>query len=160
MRNYMKLFILSWIVVLVGCGSVPPKPENFAFVFRYGVSPPREMLDTYRWEYTRGITEGRDTVVSFRLTGDQMDSIYYKMMEINVFGYPEEFVAQNAVVLMPHRSYLFKIRSGNMEKRIRWDGGSGGDKAKKLTELIRLIEGMIKSNKQYSLLPPSQFLYF
>ncbi len=161
-NSFKRNYFLFLMMVLVGCHHNSKQPSNFAFVFKYGFFPPRNVLNTYSGQFTRDMAFDRDTIVSFHLEENQMDSIYQKMVDIDVFNYPDEYIPDKGNGVSPSHSYYFKITAGDKEKQLWWREGlySNNPKSKQLYELIHLIERMITGNKQYPELPQSQHMHW
>lgn len=157
--TYLLLLIMISCFTLMGCSKeqqTPPK--NFAFEFRYGVYAKNE-LSTFENKYTKDMVSEASISIPFKLTNEQMNVIYKKMIEIDLFDYPEVFKPSDGfwynTRVTPNSTYYFKVRAGNKTKVINWDDINLSKKksAQNLRDLIELIQTMIHESPEYKKLP-------
>lgn len=153
------LIILITNFTLSSCRKAQQNPpQNFAFEFRYGVYGKND-LNTFEHKYTKDMVSDASITIPFKLTNDQMKVIYKKMMQIDVFDYPENFKPSDGffyhTMVTPHKTYYFKVRAGNKTKVINWDDINLSKKksARNLRDLTELIQKMIHESPEYKKLP-------
>jgi len=137
----------------------PPQSASFNFVFRYGVTA-RNKLDTFGKTYTKDMVIDPPVKIKMSLTDEEMNKIYQKMLEINFFDYPDEFsvtvpIGESTGMVTPCSSYYFKVSDESRIKELSWDDciTNKNERADKLRKLIRYIESIIESKKEYKELP-------
>lgn len=136
-----------------------PQSTNFNFVFGYGVGAKNE-LDTFEKTYTRDMVIDPPVKIKMSLTDEEMNKIYQKMLEINFFDFPDEFsvtvpIGEATGMVTPCSSYYFKVSNESRIKELSWDDciTIKNERADKLRELIRYMESIIESKKEYKKLP-------
>ena len=144
----------------------PAQPQaDFAFLFAFGTCS-TDVLDTFEQTYTREIDPGESVSIPITLTETQMATIYGKMVEINLFDYPEVFqipVKEGETIGMvtPAPSYRFTVRLGEVTKTVTWTDEivePTSPEADALRELIQLLLQVIESHPEIQRLPQSNIL--
>ena len=161
-RRWAIMIVLALVAALlgtVGCSAPPPSPSNFNLIFKYGVGA-RNELNTFDGTYTKDMIMDPSITVNLSLSKEELDRIYQKMIEINFFGYPDEFSVsvspgEPAGMVTPHLSYYFRVEYDSKVKELRWEDNitNPDKKAEKLRELINLIRDIIESKEEYKKLP-------
>lgn len=168
-KSWALMIILALMAALSGtAGCVapplspapPPSPSTFNLTFKYGVGAKNE-LNTSQGTYTKDMIMDPSITVNLSLSREELDRIYQKMIEINFFGYPDEFAVsippgQSVGMLTPYYSYYFKVEYDSKVKELWWEDDiiNQDKKAEKLRELITLITDIIESKEEYKQLPP------
>ena len=166
MKKLLLILLLSLFLITAGCGdnvlTTTPKPTpdgSFNFILRYGVTA-KNVIDTYQGKFTKDMIEDPPITIDLRLTEEEMDRIYQKMVEIDFFNYPDRFMVnvpsgQPTHVVTPFNAYQFTVERDSQIKRLDWDDSimNPDEKANKLRELIDLIKGIIESRDEYKQLP-------
>jgi len=163
MRKRQSIIVLVLVAALsgtVGCSAPPPHPSNFNMIFKYGVGAGNE-LNTFEGTYTKDMIMDPPITVDISLSKEELDTIYQKMIEINFFGYPDQFSVfvppgESVGMLTPYCSYYFKVEYDSKVKELSWEDNiiNEDKKAEKLRELIKLIRDIIESKEEYKQLPP------
>ncbi|MFC2005181.1 hypothetical protein ACFLUY_03040 [Chloroflexota bacterium] len=153
------LALIVAVTSLTGCTSRPAEVSNFNLIFKYGVTA-RNELNTFEGTYTKDMIMDPPITVELSLTGEELGSIYKKMLEIDFFDYPDEFsvpVSPRGLTKMvtPYSSYYFKVEYDSSITELRWEDEIKNEnkEADKLRELIRLIRDIIESKEEYKELP-------
>ena len=131
------------------------RPSDFNLLFKYGYGTVnKNELNTFNGTYTKAIT------VEFRLTDEDMERIYQKMVEIEFFCYPDEFVIpvpDGEIVsgVSNHLQYYFRVECDNKVKIVQWKDNilNKYEDADKLRWLAGLIIDLIESKDEYWDLP-------
>jgi hypothetical protein len=138
---------------------------GFNLIFKYGFSG-RNELDTYRGTFTKDMGLDAPITIGLRLTAEEMETIYRKIVEVDFFSYPDKFsVNLPAGVLetrpLPYDTYFFRVTRDGQTKELLWHEKvtNSEPRADKLRELINLIRGMIESKDEYKNLPESKSGY-
>lgn len=152
----------------------PVAPQsNFAFVFEWS-SCGAYTLNTFDNKLAlQTVTSPQFvTTIDFVLSQQELRTIYQNMADVGLFNYPDEFSIQLPddvirVYGIPAR-YRFDIRNGAQRKAIHWNDEFGEPKdipwkaedsepsrtqAAKLRELIRLIQQIVESHREFEKLP-------
>lgn len=163
-RRWSIMIVLALMAALSGTAGCiapsPPSPSTFNLIFKYGVGAKNE-LNTSQGTYTKDMVMDPSITVNLSLSKEELDRIYQKMIEINFFGYPDEFSVsvspgQSVGMVTPYCSYYFRIEYDSKVKELRWEDNiiNEDKKAEKLRELITLIRDIIESKEEYKQLPP------
>ena len=166
MKLFVKLLFLWLFIIqfsLVGCSSqgskdVLPdiKPENFNFVFNYGVNA-KNGLNTIKGEYTKDMVIDPAVTTKLVLSNEEMNSIYLNMKKINILNYPETFNPKSNTMQTPFQTYSLKIVLDGSEKNISWkdENVSKSKEAVQLRNLFLKIQEIIINKEEYNKLPPA-----
>lgn len=143
--------------------TIAPREDSFSFVFQYFAcaSIPLNVLDTKSGTIVHTPLGDTESITfSFRLTNDELETIYKKSMAIGFFNYPKVFVIPDDQVLgyqSPSSSYEISMTNGEMTNSVTWkdDTMSKPDykKADSLRELINLIDQIVQSYLKTQELP-------
>ena len=162
MKRRQIIIVLVLVAALLGtagCSAPPPSPSNFNLIFKYGVGA-RNELNTFDGTYTKDMIMDPPITVNLSLSREELDRIYHKMIEINFFGYPDEFSVsippgQSVGMVTPYCSYYFRVEYNSKVKELWWEDNiiNQDEKAEKLRELIKLIKDIIESKEEYKKLP-------
>jgi hypothetical protein len=170
MKKALLIILLSLLLVITGCAGIvtgqeatgeTPQKSGFNFIFKYGVTG-RNTLDTFQGTFTKDMIMDAAITIDLTLTAEEMDSVYQKMLGIDLFSYPDKFsvhVADNETKteVTPYNTYFFKVEYDGKTKELLWhDKYLNSDaSADKLKELINLIKNIIESKAEYQALPES-----
>lgn len=117
-------------------------------------------LDTFNNTYIKDMVTNPPITVNFVLNDQEKQKIYDKMVEINFFDYPDEFIVtvppgQNIGQVTPYSSYYFHVEYNSKKKDLSWDDNIivSDSKADELRELIQLIQDIIETKDEYKELP-------
>ncbi|OGO18782.1 MAG: hypothetical protein A2Z15_07880 [Chloroflexi bacterium RBG_16_50_11] len=163
-------------LVFAGCGknvATAPQPStgnspattttsdnsSFNFILKYGVTAKNE-IDTYQDKFTKDMISDPPITINLRLTNEEMERIYQKMIEIDFFSYPERFMVnvppgEPTTIVTPFPIYQFTVEKDSQIKKLDWDDRimNPDVKADRLRELINLIIDIIESKEDYKALP-------
>lgn len=134
-------------------------PEDFNFIFKYGVGA-RNELNTFDGTFTKDLIAIAPVTTALAFSEEEMERVYRKMRESGFFEYPDEFAisVESGVTMMvtPYYSYYFRVFHGGVEKELRWEDRIKNENADadRLRDLIDLIIDIIESKKEYKELPP------
>ena len=144
------------------------KPKDFNFILKYGHSA-KNIINTFRNEFTKDLIIDGDTTSSLKLTSEEMDTIYQVMRKINILEYPDEFSPPDCDKsdpnlvhrVTPYSTYYFKIQINKKMKEIKWEDSnfSKAEKAVKLREIIDMIDKIIENKEEYKNLPKANGMY-
>lgn len=110
----LGLAVLCRSSMLVGVES------DFDLIFKYGVkgpdAEPKNVLNTVKGTFTKDMVLDPPITVKLRLTDEERDIIYGKMVEIGFFQYPAKFrvhvpLGASICIVTPYSSYHFRVVS-------------------------------------------------
>ena len=168
------LITSSLLLSSTGCGNVAAvkgaaddtlQKSDFNFIFKYGVTG-RNTLDTLQGTFTKDMVMDAAITIKLTLSGEEMDSIYQKMVEIDFFSYPDKFSVdvpegELKTEVSPYATYFFRVTYGAKTKELLWHDKltNSDEKADKLKELINFIRNIIESREEYKNLPEARSGY-
>jgi len=137
------------------------RPSDFNILFKYGYSKAmRNELNTFNGTYTKDLGRDPSITVELRLTDEDMERIYQKMVEIDFFCFPERFVipipdGEIVSATSNYLQYYFRVECDNKVKIVQWSDYilKENDDAKNLRKVISLIRSIIESKDEYWDLP-------
>ena len=160
------LLIITSLVACSQAVKIPPRADNFAFVFEDAPCGgiPMNVLDSANKTLTRTpIGNSHSTTISLSLTNDELESIYQKAMSIGFFDYPSEFIIPDKQVIghhSPASTYKLSLINGEMTNSVTWHDDTmtkpSYTEADQLRELMNLIEKIIQSHPEIKQLPVQQ----
>lgn len=139
----------------------PGAPESdFGFRFERGACF-SDVLDTFEGTFTKDLVPDPPVTIPLRMSSEQMQAVYAKMVEMDFFGYPAVFaIATPTSGLMtiqtPAERYRIVVTSGGASKTLEWVDeivDPTSREADDLRALFDMIEGMITASPQYQQLP-------
>jgi len=142
--------------VLVGCSSVSEYPEDFEFIFSYGVMN-KNILNTIDGTFTKDLVIDGVETTALNLSNDEKKEIYTYMKDIGLFQYAEKIEGMN---VKPASGYSFLIQYSGKRKIVEWMGLFTNNKRdQEFKELTIRIQEIITSKEEYKALPPSNGYY-
>ena len=141
----------------------PTRPPNFGFVFSFGVGA-KNVLNTHDSTFTKDMVVGPSVTCHLTLTAAELDTVYWKMREIDFFRYPLNWVPPErpgGSHVSPHSSWVLTVRTGRRTHEVREAGDSRTDDpaAARLHSLFLLIERMVMRKSEYKALPRPRGAY-
>ena len=142
------------------------RPSDYNILFKYGYSKAMiNKLNTFNGTYTKDLGTDPPITVEFRLTDEDIERIYQKMVEIDFFCYPEKFVipipdGEIVRVDSNYLQYYFRVECNNKVKIVQWSDHIvyKNEDAEKLRWLTGLIIDLIESKDEYWDLPSTRGL--
>jgi len=131
------------------------KPDDFNFIFRYGVGGKNE-IDTFKGTYTKDMVTEPSITIDFKLSDSEMEGVYKKIEELEIFNITEK--NKDNLIVTPCNSYYLKVQSKSEVKDISWDNCSGTPN-ERLTELSDYITSIIESYEEVKNLPVPEGAY-
>ena len=162
-----KIFMaLLATVIFVSCTPaviVPPRADNFAFIFQdYSCGAiPVNTLDSFSGTLVHTpLGDTTSIAIPLLLTDGEIESIYQKAMSIGFFEYPSEFVIPDDQVRgyhSPSSSYQLSMTNGEMVNSVSWRDDTmtkpSYTKADEFRELINLIDEILQAHPEMQNLP-------
>jgi hypothetical protein len=162
----------SFLALISSCSTTKGQvsyPPDFNFSMRYGMGS-GNAINTFDSTFTKDLVQKGFVTTKMALTPAEKDAIYRKMMDIDIFSYPDVFepVTNNVPggSFTPHGgipsvSYSFRIQADGKTKEIYWNYimDTRSEKSIKLLELIEQIRQIIISKPEYKALPESEGAY-
>jgi hypothetical protein len=157
------VFISAPSSVPVTTGAVvPATPADFNFIFKFGVGAKNE-LDTFKGIFIKDMILDPPITTNLKVTQQEMDTIYQKMVEMDFVNYPDVFkviVPPGSITGMvtPNDTYYFRVSYRSRIKEIFWNDVITNENAEatNLRSLCRLIQDIIRSKAEYKNLPPAR----
>ena len=157
------LVLVASVSVMVGCATSPPAQTDFNLIFRYGVVPPKNELNTFNGTYRKDMVADPSITIDLSLSQEELDRIRQKMVEVGFFDYTEPLFPESIGVApaIPAMGYYFKVEYGSKGNELQWTPKYTDNKgrADKLRELIKLITDIIESKEEYKKLPEPTSAY-
>lgn len=168
MKRYLIFIsvVLAVLLLSAGCSLINPAKESktgqgekLKILFAYGVER-RNVLNTFEGTYTKDMIMDPPLTINMTLSGEELDAIYAKMLDIDFFNYPGEFRVPPrdgvSEIITPYSSYYFKVQYDSEVKELSWEDNNTieNEDAQKLRELISLIREIAETREEYIKLPP------
>ena len=150
------LIIIMFFCVITGCSTANEYPEDFEFIFSYGVMN-KNILNTFEGTYTKDLVIDGGITTELKVTKDEKQKIYTYMKDIGLFQYAEKIEGMN---IEPASGYSFEIQYNGKRKWIEWIGEFTNNKRDlEFKELTKMIQEIIKSKEEYKALPSPNGYY-
>jgi len=152
----LLVIALIFSVFQIMSPSTKEPSSNFAFRFEFG-SCNTDILDTFEGTFTQDRIVEPSMTVPLELSESQRAAIHQKMMEIDFFDYPDEFVISNPVgIQTPANEYRILVRDGTLTKSLHWVDdyfNPANRKSVNLDELFTMIMEVVWEHPEYKKLP-------
>ena len=136
-------------------------PDDFGFVFRYGVLSPRNVFDTFAGTFTKDMILDSDATTDLRLSQQELEEIYRRLVDIGIEGYPADFRPPDTGSSIRSADgmelqYRFRLKTAGREFTLDWNDEyfSATPEATALRKLFEDIRAMIEARDEYQKLPP------
>jgi hypothetical protein len=159
----MAFLIITSLVACVPAVEIPPRANNFAFVFEdtpCGATPMNVLDSASKTLIHTPIGDSASVTISFSLTNDELELIYQKAMSIRFFDYPSEFLIPDEQIIgyqAPASTYKLSMTNGEITNSVTWHDDTmtkpNYKEAEQFRELINLIEDIIQSHPEIKQLP-------
>src|SRR3990172_11203851 len=96
-RKAVAIACAALVFTALGCTSLamPQRmPDDFNFVLRFGIEAgmgSKNVLDTFKGTFTKDLVMAGSVTTKLRLTNKEMQAIYEKMRDVEVWRYPEQY---------------------------------------------------------------------
>ena len=130
-------------------------PPGFALRFEYGACV-TDVLDTFEHTYTQDRGSEPPLTIPLVLPKHQLYEIYAKVVEIDFFSYPAQFVVQSRESIAVYQ-YVLTVREGERTHMVTWHDASlspATGKVEQLRQLFALISDTIKAQPEMQQAPP------
>ena len=164
-KIFLSIFII--VIILISCArsfdpfeldrnlncDCIPENNSINILFKYGIGA-KNILNTYDCTYTKDMIRDPSISICFELNDQELDSIFYKMNEINFFDYPDTFIVKlpygPLAMVSPSATYYLNVEFGNEKKELYWNDDPYGNN---LRELIYYIIDLLESKEEIKYLP-------
>jgi hypothetical protein len=160
----MKYVLLLTAIALspLACtdSGIAPQDRRFNILIRYGVNA-RNELNTFNDTVTKDLILDGTVTIKLILSRADFDSIESRMLSIDIFSFPDTFVALHSDTVSfiePHETYVLKVRRDSRWKDVFWEDSiiSSDPRRTKLREAIEFIRRLVESKPEYKQLPPAR----
>ncbi len=172
MTNKIVLIIFFSVLIVSNCkkgtnaldDSFCCKSEDnqLNLVFEYGVML-KNILNTFDCSYQKDLVLDPPITINLLLDGNEIDSIFRKMQEVNFFNYPDTFFVDSdtIAVFTPSSKYYFYVEADSIQKELFWNDAVHieNEQVDNLRSLIMFIRDLIESKQEYKELPETRGSY-
>ncbi len=160
----MKQIIIVLVLVLVSlsCNDSGTDPANrhFNMSLKYGVGA-RNELNTFTDTFTKDLVLDGTVTTRLVLSAAELESLEARFLSINIFAYPDTFVAQHTdsvTIMTPHTSYVLKLTRDREQKVIYWEDAiiSSDPRATELRGVFDFVRTLVEGKAEYRRLPPAR----
>jgi hypothetical protein len=137
----------------------PVRPADFSFLYSFGVGA-KNVLNTHDSTFTADMVMDPSVTCHLTLTPAELDTVYWKMREIDFSRYPSNWVPPvrpggRTWHVVPHNSWVLIVRAGGRTHEVHDAGDVGTDDpaSVRLGSLFLLIERMVMRKDEYKALP-------
>jgi len=120
--SILVIFVMTGFLILCQKDNQIQKPDDFNFIFMYGVGGKNE-IDTFKGTYTKDMVTEPSITIDFKLSDSEMEGVYKKIEELEIFNITEK--NKDNLIVTPCNSYYLKVQSKSEVKDISWDNCSG-----------------------------------
>jgi hypothetical protein len=164
-RTVAYLVLIS--LVLGACTThltIHQTQKPFGLCLTYGIG--LDEINTFRNTISKHIITDSVVTVPLALTDEELAGIEQKLTEIDLFSYPDTFVAEHDSKVLrlanPHSTYRVHVTSGRCQKTLFWedtDFNREDPKAIALRGAFDYIIKLIESKREYRQLPRHAMYY-
>ncbi len=134
-------------------------PEDFAFSVSYGIGS-KNRIDTYNSTVVKDLIADGTAKATLAFTKAELQSIYERMMEIDVFG-EKQLIVDNGCLRQPISDDYWKIRIGGVEKQmhITTQFCELTEDAQAFMDMRNFIVEIVSGKEEYKALPEPNGAY-
>jgi hypothetical protein len=156
-RVLMCVMLFSMSCSDTGTG---PGDRRFNVSLKYGVDA-RNELNTFNDTFTKDLVLDGTVRTRLVLTEAEIDSIEAMFLSIDIFDYPDTFVAPNSdtvAVVTPHVTYVLKLKRDASQKVVYWADSlvSTDIRGANLRRAFEFTRTLIEAKQEYKNLPPAR----
>jgi hypothetical protein len=134
----------------------PPINENdpFNLIFKYGIGAKNELF-TFNNSFTKDLVSNGTITTTLVLSKEELYGIQQKIIELNVFSYPDSFPLHPFYHVDPKADFYIRIQNGDRIKEVSWNSESliENNMQEKLDQLKAYIITSIEQKPEYKALP-------
>ncbi|KUO53044.1 MAG: hypothetical protein APF76_12770 [Desulfitibacter sp. BRH_c19] len=133
-------------------------PKDFNFLLRYGVKG-RNVLNTFENTYIKDLVDAGTITIKMTLDKSEMREIYEKMLEVDIFSYPNNFEPLEPHLVkkvgFPNSTYELIIEMDGNKKEVYWDTPVITETIEEemLRDLIYFIVYIVELKEEFKKLP-------
>jgi hypothetical protein len=157
-----KLLLAAIVLSHLSCtdGGTAPQDRRFNILVKFGVDA-RNELNTFNDTFTKDLFLDGTATIKLVLSQADFDSIESRMLSIDIFSYPDTFIAQHSDTvgfLIPYQTYVLKVKVDSRWKDLFWEDSiiSSDPRGTELREAIEFIRRLVASKPEYKQLPPAR----
>lgn len=177
MEKKLVAAVIVAICVVVAVGgalayqavSAPEVPETktpmvasapFNVVFKWGSGAKNE-LNTYNSSITKDLVINGTVTTTLVLSKEELDGLQQKIIEMNLFDYPDSFPDSTIRRMTPQGDYYIEVQNGNVTKQVSWNSNSEvpSSMQEDLDTLREYITTLVKQTPEYQALPEAVGAY-
>jgi hypothetical protein len=165
------LIILALVLLQLSCTDSGVAPQDrssgvalqdrrFNVIFKFGIGAGNE-LNTFNDTFTKDLILDGTAATRLVLLQSDFDSIESRLQNIDIFSYPDTFVAQHTdtiTFITPYPTYLLRLTLDSRTKVVFWEDSmiSSDTRTKKLRVTFQFIRELVESKPEYKQLPPAR----
>ena len=157
-----SLVMLAFVVLQLSCtdGGTGPQDRRFNLLVKYGIDAHNE-LNTFNDTFTKDLILDGTVATKLVLSQSDFDSIESRLLSIDIFSYPDTFVAQHTgtdAFLTPYPTYVLKLICDSRWKDVFWEDSrvSSDTRATKLRQALEFVRKLVEAKPEYRQLPPAR----
>jgi hypothetical protein len=156
------LVILALVLLQLSCtdSGVTPQDRSVNLTFKFGIGA-RNELNTFNDTFTKDLILDGTVATTLVLSGSDFDSIESRLLHIDIYSYPDTFVAlrtDTVAFISPHPTYVLKLTRYSETKELFWEDSliSSDPQATRLRQALEFIRTLIEAKPEYRQLPQAR----
>jgi hypothetical protein len=157
-----KLLLTAIVLLQLSCtdSGTMPQDRRFNVMVKFGIEA-RNELNTFNDTFTKDLILDGTSTTKLVLSQEDFDSIETRFLNIDIFSYPDTFVAQHTDTVgffTQHQTYILKVQLDSRWKDVFWEDSiiSSNTQAMQLRETVELIRRLVEATPEYKRLPPTR----
>ncbi len=161
MKRFLILVIAALLQLTCSQSVEAPRERAFNLSLRYGVGAKNE-LNTFNDTFTKDLILDGTVTTRLVLAQPDFDSIKARLLAIDIFSYPDTFVAAQVdttiVAISPLPEYLLTMKLDGKAKEVFWlePAITSDPRAVRLREVFSFIRQLIESKPEFKQLPDAR----
>jgi len=160
MKQILVLLILGLLSFSCDNSGTDPGDRHFNMILKYGVGAHNE-LNTFTDTFTKDLVLDGTVSTKLILSPAELDSLEARFLSIDIFSYPDTFVAQHGDtvgVVTPHTTYILRLTRDQRLKVLYWEDAliSPDPRATDLRSVFAFVRTLVEGKAEYQSLPPAR----
>ncbi len=164
MTHHLFVVLVAALVSL-SCSDngTAPDARRFNASLKFGVNA-RNELNTFQDTFTKDLILDGSVTTRLVLSQADLDSLEARFLSIDIFSYPDTFVAQHTdtvAVVTPHTTYILKLTRDDRQKVLYWEDAliSSDPRSTDLRSMFDFVRTLVEGKPEYKSLPPARGSY-
>lgn len=158
MKRINVVLVIALVSISCNDSGTDPVARHFNMSLKYGVDA-RNELNTFTDSFTKDLILDGIATTKLVLSPEELDTLEARFLAIDIFSYPDTFVAQHGDTVRavtPYMTYVLKLTRDERQKALYWEDAliSSDPRATALRSVFAFVRTLVQGRPEYQSLPP------